>query len=58
MKAYELTEASFLEDVATHEMQLLRDDGDGPLMECKHTDIQRVSLYARAGALATPEAKP
>jgi len=24
---YELTEASFLKDVATHEMQLLRDDG-------------------------------
>ena len=25
-------------------------DGDGPLMECKHTDIQRVPLYARVGS--------
>ena len=33
-------------------------DGDGPLMECKHTELPRVPLYARVGAQATPEVKP
>ena len=43
---YELTEASFLKDVATHEMQLLRDDGvyrhlrfKRPDTICMHFDL-------------------
>ena len=31
-----------------------RVDGDGPLMECKHTDISRVPLYTLPGAQPAP----
>ena len=35
-----------------------RIDGDGPLMECRHTDIPRVTLYALPGAQPAPESRP
>ena len=31
-----------------------RVDGDGPLMECKHSDISRVPLYTLPGAQPAP----